>query len=53
MASDLADSESASRWPAFTPAACRAGAAAIFTFPLAVGAIRAGCWACTGTGQAR
>lgn len=42
LASDLASPESASRWPAFTPAACRAGAAAVFTFPLAVGAIRAG-----------
>jgi hypothetical protein len=42
LASDLAGLESASRWPAFTPAACRAGAAAVFTFPLAVGVIRAG-----------
>jgi ANTAR domain len=42
LASDLAGPESASRWPAFTPAACQAGAAAVFTFPLAVGAIRAG-----------
>jgi ANTAR domain len=42
LASDLANGESGSRWPAFTPAACRAGAAAVFTFPLAVGAIRAG-----------
>jgi ANTAR domain len=42
LASDLADWESGSRWPAFAPAACRAGAAAVFTFPLTVGAIRAG-----------
>jgi len=42
LASDLAGPESGSRWPAFAPAACRAGAAAVFAFPLAVGAIRAG-----------
>jgi len=42
LASDLAGPECASRWPAFAPAACRAGAAAVFAFPLAVGAIRAG-----------
>ena len=42
LASDLADRESGSRWPTFAPAACRAGAAAVFAFPLAVGAIRAG-----------
>ena len=42
LASDLAGPECASRWPAFTPAACQAGAAAVFAFPLAVGAIRAG-----------
>jgi ANTAR domain-containing protein len=42
LASDLADGESESRWPAFAPAACQAGAAAVFAFPLAVGAIRAG-----------
>ena len=42
LASDLAGRESGSRWPAFAPAACRAGAAAVFAFPLAVGAIRAG-----------
>jgi hypothetical protein len=42
LASDLTDLESASRWPAFAPAACRAGAAAIFAFPLVIGAIRAG-----------
>jgi ANTAR domain-containing protein len=42
LASDLADAESGTRWPVFTPAACRAGAAAVFVFPLVVGAIRAG-----------
>jgi hypothetical protein len=42
LASDLAGLESGSRWPAFAPAACRAGAAAVFAFPLAVGAIRVG-----------
>jgi hypothetical protein len=42
LASDLGETEAARRWPAFAPAACRAGAAAIFAFPLRVGAIRAG-----------
>jgi ANTAR domain len=42
LASDLADGDSAARWPAFAPAASQAGAAAVFVFPLAVGAIRAG-----------
>jgi hypothetical protein len=42
LASDLADRESRTRWPAFTPAASGAGAAAVFAFPLVVGAIRAG-----------
>jgi len=42
LASDLADWESASRWPAFAPAASSAGAAAVFVFPLVIGAIRAG-----------
>jgi hypothetical protein len=42
LASDLADGESGARWPAFAPAALGAGAAAVFAFPLAVGAIRAG-----------
>ncbi len=42
LASDLADSEAGRRWPTFAPAACEAGAAAVFAFPLAVGAIRAG-----------
>jgi hypothetical protein len=42
LASDLADGESEYRWPVFAPAACAAGAAAVFAFPLSVGAIRAG-----------
>ena len=42
LASDLAAGESGRRWPAFAPAACQAGAAAIFAFPLQIGAIRAG-----------
>ena len=42
LASDLADGESGARWPAFTPAASQAGAAAVFAFPLVVGVIRAG-----------
>jgi ANTAR domain len=42
LASDLADGEAWRRWPTFAPAACDAGAAAVFAFPLAVGAIRAG-----------
>jgi hypothetical protein len=42
LASDLADGEWGTRWPAFGPAASQAGAAAVFSFPLVVGAIRAG-----------
>ena len=42
LASDLAAVETAGRWPVFAPAALRAGAAAVFVFPLRVGAIRAG-----------
>ena len=42
LAADLADRESGARWPAFAPAAIAAGAAAVFAFPLVVGAIRAG-----------
>jgi ANTAR domain len=42
LASDLAGGEPAARWPAFAPAAGQAGAAAVFAFPLVVGAIRAG-----------
>ena len=42
LASDLGELEAARRWPFFAPAACQAGAAAIFAFPLRIGAIRAG-----------
>ena len=42
LASDLGEVGAIRRWPAFAPAACQAGAAAIFAFPLQVGAIRAG-----------
>jgi hypothetical protein len=53
-ASDLAGRESGRRrWPVFAPAARQAGAAAIFAFPLQIGAIRAGVLGFTGSGQAR
>ncbi len=42
LASDLGEIEITRRWPAFAPAARQAGAAAIFAFPLRIGAIRAG-----------
>ena len=42
LASDLGQGEAVRRWPVFAPAARQAGAAAIFAFPLQVGAIRAG-----------
>jgi ANTAR domain-containing protein/GAF domain-containing protein len=42
LASDLAEMHAVRRWPVFAPAARQAGAAAIFAFPLQVGAIRAG-----------
>ncbi len=42
LAADLGDQESGRRWPAFTPEAREAGAAAVFAFPLVIGAIRAG-----------
>jgi hypothetical protein len=42
LASDLSGTEAASRWPAFAPAARQAGAAAVFVFPLRIGAIQAG-----------
>jgi len=42
LASDLGETETADRWPVFTPAARQAGAGAIFAFPLRIGAIRAG-----------
>jgi hypothetical protein len=42
LAGDLGDDQAGRRWPAFTPEAGRLGAAAVFAFPLAIGAIRAG-----------
>jgi ANTAR domain len=42
LAGDLRDGEFVRRWPAFTPAAGRLGAGAVFTFPLIAGAIRCG-----------
>ena len=42
LASNLGEVESVRRWPVFAPAARQAGAAAIFAFPLQVGAIRTG-----------
>jgi ANTAR domain-containing protein len=42
LASDLATVDAARRWPVFAPAARQAGAAAIFAFPLRIGAIRTG-----------
>ena len=42
LASDLDDPGAARRWPLFAPAAGYAGAAAVFVFPLQMGAIRAG-----------
>lgn len=42
LSSDLGTIETLRRWPGFAPASRLAGAAAIFVFPLQVGAIRAG-----------
>jgi ANTAR domain-containing protein len=42
LASDLDETEAVRRWPIFAPAARQAGAAAIFAFPLQLGAIRTG-----------
>jgi hypothetical protein len=42
LASRLNAAEDRRRWPAFAPAAGRAGAAAVFAFPLVIGAIRTG-----------
>jgi ANTAR domain/GAF domain len=42
LAADLADEDCAGRWPAFAAEARRAGAQAVFAFPLTVGAVRAG-----------
>lgn len=40
LVADLA--AQSARWPAFTPAACELGAAAVFSFPLQVGVVRLG-----------
>jgi hypothetical protein len=42
LASDLSTAAMAQRWPGFAPAARLAGVAAVFAFPLRIGAIRAG-----------
>jgi ANTAR domain len=42
LASDLGEGGAARRWPVFAPAARRAGASAVFVFPLRIGVIRAG-----------
>jgi ANTAR domain len=42
LASDLGDTDIDRRWPVFAQAARGAGAAAIFAFPLQIGAIRSG-----------
>jgi ANTAR domain len=42
LAADMGDAESGRRWPAFTPEARAAGVAAVFVFPLVIGAIQAG-----------
>jgi ANTAR domain-containing protein len=42
LAADLGDEHSTHRWPGFAVEARRAGAGAVFAFPLTVGAIKAG-----------
>jgi|CZKW01.1.fsa_nt_gi hypothetical protein len=42
LAADLSAGHIARRWPAFASMAVQAGAAAVFAFPLQIGAIRAG-----------
>ncbi len=42
LSADLRAAEAQRRWPAFAPAASAAGAAAIYAFPLQLGAIRLG-----------
>jgi len=42
LVSDLDEIEADRRWPTFAPAARHAGAAAVFAFPLCIGAIPAG-----------
>jgi hypothetical protein len=42
LSADLADRDVLRRWPAFAPAAKHVGAAAIYAFPLQMGAVRLG-----------
>ncbi len=42
LVSDLGAMDADRRWPVFAPAACRAGAGAVFAFPLRIGAIWTG-----------
>jgi hypothetical protein len=42
LAADLDDGASGRRWPGFAPQARRLGAAAVFAFPLSIGAIQPG-----------
>jgi hypothetical protein len=42
LSTDLRADEALRRWPAFAPAASEAGAAAIYAFPLQLGAVRLG-----------
>jgi hypothetical protein len=42
LTADLTESGAVARWPVFAPAALVAGAAALFVFPMQVGAIRVG-----------
>jgi hypothetical protein len=42
LVADLGDERSRARWPGFTVAGLMAGAAAVFAFPLVLGAIRVG-----------
>jgi hypothetical protein len=42
LSDDLRGDDARRRWPAFAPAATLAGAAAVFAFPLRIGAIRLG-----------
>jgi hypothetical protein len=42
LTSDVGARDAERRWPGFAPSACRAGVAAIFAFPLQIGAIQVG-----------
>jgi ANTAR domain/GAF domain len=42
LSADLGDRDVVRRWPAFAPAAKQAGAAAVYAFPLQMGAVRLG-----------